>query len=306
MDKRSISTWFKNLQEELCMNLEQLDGSGKFGKDLWQRKGGGGGLTRVMEHGDLIEKGGVNFSEVFGETGSGLSVSLNVPQSNFYATGISVVLHPVSPMIPIIHMNTRYFEMNSGEKWFGGGIDLTPHYVFPEDAVFFHKALKKVCDHFHPDFYAPFKKEADEYFFIRHRNETRGIGGIFFDRLTDPEPMKMKNLFEFTMAIGASFFPVYRELVVRNRHKPYGDREKKWQGLRRGRYVEFNLVWDKGTKFGLDTDGRAESILMSLPNTATWKYDHRPGSGTAEFHTQKWLKKDIDWINLKIKDDRIS
>jgi coproporphyrinogen III oxidase len=300
MDKKSISSWFSALQEELCLNLEQLDGSGKFRRDPWEREGGGGGLTRVMEDGDLIEKGGVNFSEVFGETSAGLSASLNIPQSNFYATGISAVLHPRNPMVPIIHMNTRYFEMSSGEKWFGGGIDLTPHYVFPGDAVLFHQELKNVCDNFDPDFYPAFKKEADSYFFIRHRNETRGIGGIFFDRLTDPDPQKMDGLFAFTRAIGSSLFPVYRKLVERNRARPYGEREKKWQGLRRGRYVEFNLVWDKGTKFGLETDGRTESVLMSLPNTASWIYDQSPDAGTPEYDTLAWLIKDIDWINLKI------
>ncbi|MBS0000676.1 MAG: oxygen-dependent coproporphyrinogen oxidase [Cyclobacteriaceae bacterium] len=299
MEKESISAWFKKLQEELCENLEQLDGSGKFRRDPWPRKGGGGGITRVLEEGNIIEKGGVNFSEVFGKTNSSLVNDLNTSESDFYATGISVVLHPISPMIPIIHMNTRYFEMGSGESWFGGGIDLTPHYVLPEDAVYFHKALKNVCDKFDPDFYPAFKKEADDYFFIRHRNETRGIGGIFFDRLSDPDDKKMKELFEFTKAVGSFFFPVYRDLVSRNKTRPYGNRERQWQGLRRGRYVEFNLVWDKGTKFGLETEGRTESILMSLPNSACWIYDHQTDPHSNEHNTLKWLKKGVDWINLK-------
>jgi coproporphyrinogen III oxidase len=299
--KEKISEWFKSLQENICDQLEKLDGKGRFYEDLWQRKGGGGGRTRIIGNGNILEKGGVNFSEVFGETTENMVKSHGLPETDFYATGISIVLHPFHPMIPIIHMNTRYFEMGSGEKWFGGGIDLTPHYIFPEDAAFFHSQLKKICDQFDPEYYPAFKREADEYFFLKHRNETRGIGGIFFDHLSNPDAFKMEKLFEFTKAIGSAFIPVYTELVNRNKDKYYGKREKEWQGIRRGRYVEFNLVWDTGTKFGLETDGRTESILMSLPSTAIWIYDHQPAKNSKERETLNWLKRNIDWIHLKVE-----
>ncbi len=299
MLKEEISGWFKRLQKNICAQLEMLDGKSKFRQDLWKRKGGGGGRTRIIENGNIIEKGGVNFSEVYGVTSENLVNSQGMPDREFYATGISIVLHPACPMIPIIHMNTRYFEMGSGERWFGGGMDLTPHYIFPEDAAFFHTYLRKVCDQFDPDYYPTLKKEADDYFFLKHRNETRGVGGIFYDRLSDPDELKMEQMFEFTKAVGSAFLPVYRELVDRNKDKPYGPKEKEWQGIRRGRYVEFNLVWDRGTKFGLETDGRIESILMSLPSSAIWVYDHHPAKNSAERKTLDLLKKNIDWIHLK-------
>lgn len=296
--KEIISGWHKSLQEDICEQLEQMDEKGRFREDPWERKGGGGGRTRIIRDGNIIEKGGVNFSEVFGATTANMVKSQGLPDTDFYATGISIVLHPYNPMVPIIHMNTRYFEMESGEKWFGGGIDLTPHYVFPEDAIYFHRQLKKVCNRFDPSFYPAFKREADDYFFLRHRNETRGVGGIFFDRLSSEDDLDMEKFFAFTKAVGTAFMPVYRELVRRNKDKPYGKREKEWQGLRRGRYVEFNLVLDRGTKFGLETDGRTESILMSLPSSANWEYNHQPGKYTEERKTLDWLKKDIDWIHL--------
>jgi len=298
MNKEDITDWFKNLQEDIASNLEKLDGKGFFKEDLWDRKGGGGGCTRVMEEGRIIEKGGVNFSAVYGKTPEKMAWSQGIPESDFYATGISIVLHPYHPMIPIIHMNTRYFEMESGEKWFGGGIDLTPHYVSLSDAAFFHGYLKKLCDRFHSNYYPTFKKEADDYFYIRHRNETRGIGGIFFDRLSDPDENKMEKIFRFTRAVGSSFFPIYKELVNRNMNKVFNQRDKLWQEIRRGRYVEFNLVWDKGTKFGLETEGRTESILMSLPSSARWIYDHQPLLKSKEEETHNWLRKGIDWIKM--------
>jgi len=298
MAKEEISGWFKTLQENISENLERLDGKGRFRQDLWQRKGGGGGRTRILEAGTIIEKGGVNYSEVFGATTESMANNLGLSKTDFYATGISIVLHPVSPMVPIIHMNTRYFEMGTGKRWFGGGIDLTPHYIFPEDASFFHSYLKNICDQFNPDYYPEFKQGADEYFYLPHRNETRGIGGIFYDHLSDQDEKNMEKLCAFTKKVGSSFMPIYRELVNRNINKTYGETEKRWQGIRRGRYVEFNLVWDKGTKFGLETDGRTESILMSLPATAHWIYNHQPEKNSNEWETLNWLRKNIDWINM--------
>lgn len=292
-----------HLQENICEQLEHLDETGKFRQDLWERNGGGGGRTRIIENGNIIEKGGVNYSEVYGLTTNNMINSHEMAETNFYASGISVVLHPISPMIPIIHMNTRYFEMGSGEKWFGGGLDLTPHYIFPGDASFFHAYLRDICNAFDPEYYSTFKKEADDYFFLRHRDETRGIGGIFYDRLSDPDEQKMKQLFEFTKAVGSALIPIYGELVHRNQDKPYGKKEKEWQGIRRGRYVEFNLIWDRGTKFGLKTDGRTESILMSLPSSAIWIYDHQPGKNSEERKTLNRLKKNIDWIQQEKKYD---
>lgn len=294
-----ITEWFSELQNTICRNLEKLDGKGIFREDHWQRQGGGGGRTRILEAGNIIEKGGVNFSAVHGKMPDRLARSQNLPDSDFYATGISIVLHPVSPMIPIIHMNTRYFEMKSGEQWFGGGIDLTPHYIGDKDAVFFHRQLKSICDRFDKKYYDRFKKWADDYFYIKHRNETRGIGGIFFDHLFSEDPHQMKKIFEFTRDVGESFFPIYDHLVKNNLEVKYGESELKWQKIRRGRYVEFNLVYDRGTRFGLETSGRTESILMSLPQEAAWIYNHEPEKGSDEYETLKKLKKGIDWIHYK-------
>jgi coproporphyrinogen III oxidase len=298
MEKEAIKEWFKSLQDEICVGLEKLDGKTTFREDKWIRDGGGGGRSRVIKKGALIEKGGVNFSAVHGKTPTKILEALKLQEADFFATGVSIVLHPKSPMVPIIHMNVRYFEMSNGTYWFGGGIDLTPHYIFKEDAVTFHKALKKVCDSYSIEFYDQFKKWADDYFFIKHRNETRGIGGIFFDRLNDNSTHLNKNeLWSFVKDVGKTFVPVYSKIANRTRHMHFSDNEIEWQKLRRGRYVEFNLVYDKGTKFGLDTNGRTESILMSMPPEANWEYDYKPHEGSAELTTQNLLKKDIDWIN---------
>jgi coproporphyrinogen III oxidase len=248
----------------------------------------------------------VNFSAVSGpvpdflKTEKEHALSAGKPQAEhdtFFATGVSIVLHPLSPMVPIIHMNIRYFEMSNGTHWLGGGIDLTPHYVNAEDARFFHARIKEVCDRHHPAYYGRFKKWADDYFFIRHRNETRGIGGIFFDRLVADGDMSFDKNIAFWKEVGESFAGIYTELMERNRGKAFGDSEKKWQLLRRGRYAEFNLVYDKGTRFGLETNGRTESILMSLPPLAAWEYNYSPPAGSPEAHTLSLLKKETDWIN---------
>ena len=292
--KANITDFFKNLQDDICQQLEAIDGQGKFQQDLWERPGGGGGRTRVIE-GQLIEKGGVNFSAVFGDMPEKISRALQLPSTTFYATGVSIVLHPISPMMPIIHKNVRYFETGSGHWWFGGGIDLTPHYINKEDAAFFHQYLKKVCDKHDSSYYPNFKRWADEYFYIKHRKETRGIGGIFFDRLSETANFDKSQRFAFVQDVGRAFCPIYAHLAKSNRALSYGQREKDWQMLRRGRYVEFNLVWDKGTKFGLDTDGRIESILMSMPPMAKWVYDFQVEKASKEEKTLKLLKKGIDW-----------
>jgi coproporphyrinogen III oxidase len=294
--KETIAAELQALQSRICNAIESADGYGKFAVEEWSREGGGGGITRILQNGNVLEKAGVNFSAVHGELPQNIMNALNVSSSQFFACGVSIVMHPVSPMVPIIHMNVRYFELGDGQWWFGGGIDLTPHYVNESDAKFFHQELKQVCDRYDSGFYPKFKKWADDYFFIKHRNETRGIGGIFFDRLNESSAHDKQTLFAFLLDVGNTFAPVYSELILRNRELHFGENEKQWQLLRRGRYVEFNLVYDKGTKFGLDTNGRIESILMSLPETAGWKYDFKPELGSKEEQTLKLLKKDINWV----------
>ena len=295
MNREFISEKFRLLQDHICGELEIEDGKAKFQEDLWERSEGGGGRTRIIQHGNAIEKGGVNYSAVFGPTPEKILAALNLKKSDFFATGVSIVMHPVNPWSPIIHMNVRYFEMSDGTWWFGGGIDLTPHYVIDEDAKFFHAKLKEVCDKHDRHYYPEFKDWADNYFYIKHRSETRGIGGIFFDRLNETRNKPKEEQFNFVMDVGNVFAPVYRALLERNKNKPYSENELKWQRLRRGRYVEFNLVYDKGTKFGLDTDGRTESILMSLPPMATWEYAHVPSKNSPEGETINKLSKGINW-----------
>lgn len=297
--KEEIKNWFVTLQDGICTALEEADGKGKFVPDQWERPGGGGGISRVIGNGNIIEKGGVNFSAVWGKTPEQTLRTLNLEptqQIDFFATGVSIVLHPHNPFVPIIHMNVRYFEMSNGIWWFGGGIDLTPHYVDEADAKFFHQQLKDVCDKFDEAYYREFKTWADNYFFIKHRNETRGIGGIFFDNLKATEHHTKEDRFNFVKAVGLAFAPTYTKLMNKNSNLTFNDAHKAWQFLRRGRYVEFNLVWDRGTKFGLETDGRTESILMSLPPQANWQYNHQPAPSSPEFKTLSFLKKGISWV----------
>ena len=297
IDRLKIAETYKTIQDEICQALEKLDGTAKFEQEIWERDGGGGGRTRIMQHGNIIEKGGVNFSAVHGKLPEMIKKSFGVDEDEFFATGVSIVIHPNNPFVPIIHMNIRYFELNDEIRWFGGGIDLTPHYVIEEDAQFFHQQLKNVCDIHHQDFYKDFKKWADDYFYVRHREETRGIGGIFYDKLTPEKTgLSFEEIFQFSCDLGRTFAPTYTELVNKNRHKGYTEHHKNWQYLRRGRYVEFNLVWDSGTKFGLETNGRIESILMSLPPQANWAYDFQPEEGSEEAKTLSLLRKDINWI----------
>ena len=295
LNKEQIVSYFQSLQDNICVALEAADGSGKFIEDKWDRPGGGGGRARVI-HGQTLEKGGVNFSAVHGELPANIIAKLGVETGNFFASGVSIVQHPVSPMVPIIHMNVRYFEMDNGTWWFGGGIDLTPHYINEEDAKFFHQTLKDVCDKHDVAYHPKFKKWADDYFYLKHRKETRGIGGIFFDRLGGQDGHTKESRFAFVKDVGEAFAPIYTHLISKNKDTAYGENEQKWQALRRGRYVEFNLVWDKGTKFGLDTNGRTESILMSMPPMANWVYNHQVEKGSAEAQTLGLLKKGIEWV----------
>lgn len=297
ISKEQIAADYQTIQDEICLALEQCDGKGKFEEELWQREGGGGGRTRILQNGNILERGGVNFSAVEGKLSPVMKKALGVEQEDFFATGVSIVIHPNHPMVPIIHMNIRYFEMPGSEvRWFGGGIDLTPHYVIEDDVRFFHSHLKSTCDKYSADFYPRFKKWADDYFFIRHRDETRGIGGIFYDKLVAADGLSWDNIFEFSKAVGRTFAPVYTELVNRNRNKQFTEANQQWQYQRRSRYAEFNLVYDAGTKFGLETNGRIESILMSLPPTAKWVYNYQPQQGSAEEKTLFLLKKGIDWV----------
>ena len=299
LQKEEIRDWFVGLQDRICKQLEEADGKAIFISDPWQRKGGGGGISRVISDGNIIEKGGVNFSAVWGKTPEPVlkSMKLDLPEHpDFFATGVSIVLHPFNPKVPIIHMNVRYFETTNGTWWFGGGIDLTPHYINAEDARHFHRTIKSVCDQHHPSYYPEFKNWADDYFFLKHRNETRGVGGVFFDYLKGESGFTKESRFEFVKALGDAFAPLYVHFMKQNHALNFTEKEKQWQYLRRGRYVEFNLVWDRGTKFGLDTDGRTESILMSLPPQAQWVYNYQPVAGSEEEKTLSLLKKGIDWI----------
>jgi coproporphyrinogen III oxidase len=298
IDRKEIENYFCSLQDNICSGLEKADGKAKFQEDLWERPEGGGGRTRVIANGAVFEKGGVNFSAVFGPCPDFLKQEMGIQTSEkikFFASGVSIVIHPQNPFVPIIHMNVRYFEAGS-ICWFGGGIDLTPHYVSEEDAKFFHSTLKESCDAHNKSYYPEFKKWADDYFFIKHRNETRGIGGIFFDRLSTTNEITIEQREAFVKSVGETFLKAYIPLVNKNKDKNYTEENRKWQMLRRGRYVEFNLVYDRGTKFGLMTNGRTESILMSLPPEAQWDYNSIPKHESPEAKTINLLKKDVNWI----------
>ena len=296
--KEEIAEIYKKMQDHICKKLEIADGTGLFIEDKWERSAGGGGRTRIFKGGSIIEKGGVAFSAVHGPTPDKILKKLNLDKAEFFATGVSIVLHPKSPMVPIIHMNIRYFEMDNGVHWFGGGIDLTPHYINGAEAKYFHEEVKKVCDLYDSSYYPKFKNWADDYFYIKHRDETRGVGGIFYDRLQAKSDLEFEKLLEFSLSLGRLFPDVYSYFMRKNSEIPFGENEKSWQSLRRGRYVEFNLVWDAGTKFGLDTNGRTESILMSMPPMAEWEYMHEVAAGSKEEFTQNNLKKGIDWLSF--------
>lgn len=288
-------SYFKTLQNDICKALETTDGLSVFKSDVWQRKEGGGGDSRVITNGAVFEKGGVNFSHVFGKMPDVLrNESRNA--DFFHATGVSIVIHTQNPFVPIIHMNVRYFEMRDEENgnvvdsWMGGGIDLSPAYPNETDVKFFHEYLKNICDAFDADYYPKFKTWCDNYFTIQHRNQMRGVGGIFFDHLREDENHSKAQIFEFVKAVGNAFAPVYCEIVERNKHKSFSEQNKQWQYIRRGYYTEFNLVYDRGTHFGLKTNGRIESILMSLPPMASWVYNFVPEENSEEQHALQFFQ----------------
>ena len=299
--KEQFYKYIQNLQDTITSKLEEVDGKAKFVEDLWQRPEGGGGRTRVIENGNVFEKGGVNISAVEGELPQVLRDNFGVKEGNFFACGLSLVLHPTNPMVPTVHANWRYFEMydDTGEivtQWFGGGQDLTPYYLFDEDATHFHQTCKNACDKHNNEFYPMYKKRCDEYFWNAHRNEARGIGGLFFDYLKETEVFSLQDRYDFVTEIGNSFLESYVPIVEKRKELEYNKEQRDWQEIRRGRYVEFNLVHDKGTLFGLKTNGRIESILMSLPPHVQWHYNHQPEEGSEEARLLEVLKKPIDWL----------
>jgi coproporphyrinogen III oxidase len=279
------------LQDEICSALEAQDGSTGFREDLWQRPGGGGGRTRVLEGGEVFEKAGVNISAVHGELDEAFAKRLGGEGRQFVAAGLSLVIHPRNPLVPTTHANFRYFEQGS-KAWFGGGADLTPYYLFDEDARHFHATLKAACDRHGGERFPKFKKWCDDYFFIQHREERRGVGGIFFDHLEGD----LEREFAFVQDAGRAFVPAYLPIVERRKGLPHTPEQRRWQEIRRGRYVEFNLVYDRGTIFGLETKGRIESILMSLPPHVQWVYDHHPAKGTEEARLVEVLRHPREWV----------
>ena len=293
--------FIRGLQDKITKELESIDGKAKFNEDLWERSEGGGGRSRIIENGNVIEKGGVNISAVDGPLPESMQKYFNVNEVDFFACGLSLVIHPFNPMIPTVHGNWRYFEMydkkgNIIDQWFGGGQDLTPYYIFEEDVKHFHQSCKNVCDHFHPDYYSEFKTMCDNYFFNHHRNEARGVGGLFFDYLKKDKDFSLEDRFDFVTAVGKSFLDAYMPILKKRMKHRFTQAQKNWQEIRRGRYVEFNLIHDKGTLFGLKTNGRIESILMSLPPKVQWLYNHKPKEGSEEKKLLDVLKKPKNWL----------
>jgi coproporphyrinogen III oxidase len=306
--KDKFYAYIQNLQDQICKGLEAIEGEAKFREDLWERPEGGGGRTRVIENGAVFEKGGVNISAVHGKLPEAMQKMFNVGEADFFACGLSLVLHPKNPMVPTVHANWRYFEMydtstslSTGprkviQQWFGGGQDLTPYYLFEEDAIHFHQTCKTACDKHNPEFYPKYKKQCDAYFWNAHRLEARGIGGLFFDYCKATEDRSMQDWFNFVTEVGNSFLQAYVPIVEKRKNLPYTAENRTWQEIRRGRYVEFNLVHDKGTLFGLKTNGRIESILMSLPPHVQWVYDHHPEAGSQEEKLVNVLENPKNWI----------
>ena len=291
MNPGAVRAYLTGLQDSIVARLEALDGA-SFIRDEWKRPEGGGGISRLLEDGKLLERGGVGFSHVSG-TKLPPSATAHRPEiagRPWEAMGVSLVFHPRNPYVPTVHMNVRFFA--AGDVWwFGGGMDLTPYYPFDEDCVHFHRANRDALSRW-PGLHARFKKQCDDYFFLRHRNEPRGIGGTFFDDFSDGG---FEDAFAVMQAVGNAFLPAYVPIVERRRHMPHGERERDFQAYRRGRYVEFNLVWDRGTLFGLQSGGRAESILMSLPPIVKWRYDWNPAPGSPEARLYQVLMPPRDW-----------
>jgi coproporphyrinogen III oxidase len=286
-----VRAYCEGLQERICPALEETDGHARFTETTWLRSEGGGGRTRMMQDGAVFEKAGVNSSTVFGVLPETIDRTLKVNTARFSATGISLVVHPRSPMVPTIHANYRYFELEEDDAWFGGGSDLTPFYPFEEDIVHFHTTLKRACDSVDHSFYPRFKRWCDEYFFLPHRGEARGVGGIFFDYLRGNQEKHLALI----RSAGDAFLDSYLTVVKRRMHEPWGNQERRWQLLRRGRYVEFNLLYDRGTKFGLESQGRTESVLMSLPPLVRWEYDVQPSPGSSAERLVEMLRRPREW-----------
>lgn len=299
-DLNAVSGYLLALQDSICQTLEREDDGGEFREDRWSRPEGGGGRSRVLENGAVFEKAGVNFSHV---TGKSLPASATAHRPElagkpFHAMGVSLVIHPRNPYVPTSHANVRFFIAGEGEQaiwWFGGGFDLTPYYGFEEDCVHWHRVARDACFPHGPELYPRFKKWCDDYFFLKHRNEPRGVGGVFFD---DFNALGANESFAFLRSIGDAYLKAYVPIVQRRKATPFGERERDFQLYRRGRYVEFNLVWDRGTHFGLQSGGRTESILMSLPPLVSWRYDYQPQPGSPEARLYDVFLKPTDWANF--------
>jgi coproporphyrinogen III oxidase len=292
-----VKAYLRTLQGRIVAEIEQLDGGAVFSHDSWKRPAGGGGLSCVLSDGAVFEKAGVGFSHVFGDTlpPSATKGRPELAGSGFQAVGVSLVIHPLNPYVPTTHANFRFFTAGDDDPvwWFGGGFDLTPYYPFEEDVIHWHKAAKAACDPFGDDLYPRYKAWCDEYFFLKHRDETRGVGGLFFD---DVNEAGFDTSFEFLRSTGDSFIPAYRPIVTKRKNHPYGERQREFQLYRRGRYVEFNLIYDRGTIFGLQSGGRTESILRSLPPLVRWKYDWQPEPGSPEEMLYRDFLRPRDWL----------
>lgn len=298
-DIAAVKDYLMNLQERICAALEQADGQAAFVEDDWQRPGGGGGRSRIIERGALLEKGGVGFSHVYGD-GMPPSATAHRPElagRGFQAMGVSLVMHPDNPHVPTSHANVRFFvaEKDGADPvwWFGGGFDLTPYYATEEDCIHWHRVARDACAPFGDDVYPRYKKWCDEYFHLKHRQEARGVGGLFFDDLNE---WGFERCFAFMRAIGDAYLEAYLPIIERRRNTPWNEQQKAFQEYRRGRYVEFNLVWDRGTLFGLQSGGRTESILMSLPPTVRWDYNWQPEPGSAEARLAEEFLPPRDWL----------
>jgi coproporphyrinogen III oxidase len=299
--KERFYQYIQNLQDRITDAIETQEGKAKFKEDLWTRPEGGGGRTRILENGEVIEKGGVNISAVHGPLPKSMQAYFKVGDVDFFACGLSLVLHPKNPMAPTVHANWRYFEMYDKkgeliEQWFGGGQDLTPYYLFEDDVIHFHSICKRACDEHHPQFYTEFKKKCDSYFYNSHREEARGVGGLFFDYLKKDSQFSLDERYNFVTTVGDSFLEAYLPLLEKRKEMTFTPEQRTWQEIRRGRYVEFNLVHDKGTLFGLRTNGRIESILMSLPPKVQWHYNHQPKDGSKEAQMLEVLKNPRNWV----------
>ena len=293
LDRAAVEASYRRIQEEFSAGIEDLDGTTSFVSDTWQRPGGGGGVTRILTGGSHVEKAAVNFSAVSGETPPGLSDRLAIESQEFYATGVSIIVHPLNPHAPTFHANLRYFETDAGVAWFGGGADLTPYYLYESDAAHFHRVLKTICDAHNVTDHEAWKRACDEYFYLPHRGEARGVGGLFFDHLTE----RLAEVWEFQVALGEALTESYIPILELRVDTPYGEAEREWHEIRRGRYAEFNLIWDRGTRFGLETSGRVESILASLPPRVRWSYGHEPVPGSAEAVLLDMVRSEPrDWV----------